>query len=51
MNGPPLVLAAIVLRIDDIRDARPRASVAADFDDTLGVRAKLGRPKGRIGAN
>ena len=46
MNGPPLVL-----RIDNIRDARPRAAVAADFEGILGVKAKLGRLKERIGAN
>ena len=51
MNGPPLVLPAIVLRIDNIRDARPRAAVAADFEGTLGVKAELGRPRERIGTN
>ena len=51
MNGPPLVLPAIVLRIDNIRDARPRAAVAADFEGILGAKAKLGRLKERIGTN
>ena len=51
MNGPRLVLPAIDLRIDNTRDIRPRAAVAADFEGTLGVRAKLGRPKERTGAN
>ena len=51
MNGPPLVRPAIVLRIDNIRDARTRAAVAAGFEGALGVKAKPGRPKERIGAN